>query len=198
MSYYSSYSRRYGTSMTKDDLREIVKEGWTRPRNSYDEVYPGILLGDGTTALSVRTLKGEGVTHVLNAAAACSECEARSPCGTCVLTKPSYYSHSEIAFKGVQAHDERRFPLYRHFEESTAFIDSAMRTGGKVYVHCQQGISRSATFIIAYLMMKRGMSAKEAVSAVRRKRSIFPNDGFFEQLCDLELRLKGQGSRVYA
>lgn len=40
------YTRRFGTGTTKEDLREIVKEGWCPPRNSYDEVYPGILLGD--------------------------------------------------------------------------------------------------------------------------------------------------------
>jgi len=193
---YLNYSRRFGATTTKDDLREIVKEGWTIPKNSYDEVYPGIVLGDSTTALSVRTLLREGVTHILNAAMACPDCLRKDICGTCVLTRPSYYTHSKIAFKGVQSHDEPRFPLYKHFEDATNFIDEALKNGGKVYVHCQHGISRSATLIIAYLMMKRGMSAKEAVRAVRRKRQIFPNDGFFEQLCDLELRLKSH--RVYA
>lgn len=182
------YSRRRGT--TKEDLREIVKEGWCPPRNSYDEVYPGIILGDGSTALSTRTLSREGVTHILNAAMACSDCLRRDICGTCVLTKPSFYIHSGIEYKGIQAHDEKRFPLYRYFDECTRFIEDALSNGGKVYVHCQQGISRSATLIIAYLMSKRGMSAIEAVRAVRRKRQIFPNDGFFEQLCDLELRLR--------
>lgn len=146
-----------------------------------------------TTALSVRRLVSEGVTHILNAAMACSDCESKDICGTCVctiniqrignhmhnntckcmqismqvLTKPSYYSHSGIQFKGVQAHDEKRFPIYRNFEESTKFIDDALKKGGIVYVHCQQGISRSATLIIAYLMMKKSMSAKEAVRTVR-------------------------------
>lgn len=32
---------------SKDELRAIVKEKWCPPRNSYDEVYPGIFIGDG-------------------------------------------------------------------------------------------------------------------------------------------------------
>lgn len=48
-----------------------------------------------------------------------------------VLTRPSYYTHSDIAFKGVQAHDEKRFPIYRHFEDSSRFMDEALKNGGK-------------------------------------------------------------------
>lgn len=64
-------------------------------------------------------------------------------------------------------------------------------------MHCHQGISRSATLVLAYLMIHKGMSAKQAVQIVRKKREIYPNEGFFQQLSDLELRLR-LTHRIYA
>ena len=52
-------------------------------------------------------------------------------------------------------------------------------------MHCQSGVSRSATIVLAFLMTKRSMDLTEAVKTVRRKRKINPNDGFLKQLCDL-------------
>lgn len=70
---------------------------------------------------------------------------------------------------------------------------------GKVFVHCHQGISRSATLVLAYLMIYKRMTAKQAVQIVRKKREIYPNEGFFEQLSDLELRLRATSThRIYA
>lgn len=60
---------------------------------------------------------------------------------------------------------------------------------GKVVVHCYQGVSRSATIVAAFLMLKRGMSAEEALKTLRKKREIFPNEGFLNQLCSLNNRL---------
>ena len=63
---------------------------------------------------------------------------------------------------------------------------------GRVYVHCQAGVSRSASIVLAFLMMKRSMDVLEAVKTVREKREIFPNDGFLKQLCDLSESLHGE------
>lgn len=52
-----------------------------------------------------------------------------------------------------------------------------------VLVHCQAGISRSATIIIVYLINFLTIGAKEALDMVEKKRwQIFPNNGFLEQL----------------
>ncbi len=39
-------------------------------------------------------------------------------------------------------------------------------------------------------MIKKGMTVTEAVEMVRSKRRIYPNDGFLQQLCDLEMRMQ--------
>lgn len=48
------------------------------------------------------------------------------------------------------------------------------------------GISRSPTITIAYLMIKKGLRAKDAVEKIKRARDIRPNNGFLKQLVQLD------------
>lgn len=132
-----------------------------------------------TTALCLSLLRGLGITHVVNAS--CGKDRSLS----LVNTSPEFYRSSGIDFLGIEALDLSIFPLYKHFNESSDFIHEALIMGGKVLVHCGEGISRSATIVLAYLMIKRGFTAQESVAQVRRHRSILPNCGFLKQICDL-------------
>jgi Icc-related predicted phosphoesterase len=61
---------------------------------------------------------------------------------------------------------------------------------GNVLVHCEQGMSRSATIVIAYLMYSMDITYQQAHLLVKRARPfICPNDGFVEQLQIFEKRL---------
>lgn len=51
------------------------------------------------------------------------------------------------------------------------------------------GLSRSATIVLAYLMIKRGLSLEAAGKSIRRHREVRPNDGFLRQLLELEYML---------
>lgn len=68
-----------------------------------------------------------------------------------------------------------------------------MSPPAKVLVHCVVGVSRSATLVLAFLMLHRQLSLRQAVIAVRQHRWIFPNRGFLRQLCKLDQRLRGAG-----
>ena len=58
-------------------------------------------------------------------------------------------------------------------------------------VHCNAGVSRSATFVIAYLMQHEGMSFEQAFRYLRTKRDkTCPNPGFVSQLKKYEEMLK--------
>lgn len=68
---------------------------------------------------------------------------------------------------------------------------------GKVLVHCMMGISRSATCALAYLMINRKMSAVDAIRTMRMRRDVRPNDGFLQQLADLDNELRRERQYTY-
>ena len=168
-------------SCTTEELEDILMpDGFPDcDPDDYNEVYANIILGDGETAKSLKTLKDLGITHVLNAAWGTNE-----DLGF-VDTQASTYEPLGMKFLGIQAKDLSDFNLSSHFNRAADFIESGLSSNGKVYVHCYMGISRSASIVIAYLMIKKGMSVKEAVTTVRSQRSIIPNKGFLTQLCQL-------------
>lgn len=177
-----SWWKRATVSCTPEELSNIIiapRNMYETPSDAFNEVFPGILLGNGPTAMDIYKLKQLGVTHVLNTA-----CGMNPEYGM-INTSQKYYSASGIKFMGIMAYDMSSFNLAPYFNDVADFMDSALRSGGRVYVHCKMGISRSATCVLAYLMIKRGMTVQEAVRLVRSRREIIPNDGFLKQLCQL-------------
>ena len=66
-------------------------------------------------------------------------------------------------------------------------IHASLEEGKNVCVHCQVGVSRSVTLVLAYLMKYERLNLKEAVERVKSARPfICPNRGFIEILGKLE------------
>lgn len=74
--------------------------------------------------------------------------------------------------------------LAAHLPGTTAFISDALRSQGRVLVHCMQGRSRSASVIAAYLMAaNKGWTAEDAIRHIKAKcMTAEPNVGFMGQL----------------
>jgi len=67
-----------------------------------------------------------------------------------------------------------------------SFINKG-RVDGKVLVHCNCGVSRSATLIISYLISTKSFSLKDAVIFLKSKRDIIqPNIEFMKLLIEYE------------
>ena len=56
----------------------------------------------------------------------------------------------------------------------------------KIFVHCNAGISRSPSIVIAYLIKALNYSFKDAYNLVKSKRNIKPNEKFIQELQSLE------------
>jgi len=90
--------------------------------------------------------------------------------------------------------DDSTADLGHHLERVCGFIDSSLRSGRNLLVHCHQGISRSASITIAYLIYNHGMSFETAFAVVKRKRAcIKPNSGFMKVLQEWDVACHGHG-----
>lgn len=68
-----------------------------------------------------------------------------------------------------------------------SFTDSVKMQGGKTLVHCQAGISRSATICLAYIMYTERLSLDAAFEYVKSRRNVIsPNVNFMQQLHNFE------------
>jgi len=89
----------------------------------------------------------------------------------------------DIDYLFIKANDFPNEDLLSYFEECYQFISDGLEKGHKVLVHCMAGVSRSATIVISYLMIKNSITFEQAFDLVKKKRSfIKPNPGFTRQL----------------
>ncbi|XP_077597236.1 uncharacterized protein LOC144212917 [Stigmatopora nigra] len=100
---------------------------------------------------------------------------------------PLYHLKSGLHYKRLPATDNSRQNLRQYFEEVFEFIEEAYQSDQGVLVHCQAGVSRSATIVIAYLMKHTLMTMTDAYKYVRSRRPVVsPNLNFMGQLLEFE------------
>ncbi|KAL8202236.1 UNVERIFIED_CONTAM: hypothetical protein K2H54_003943, partial [Gekko kuhli] len=134
----------------------------------------------GVIAHDKEELQGLGITHILNAAHGAWDSRGCQ----------DFYGQ-EIHYHGIAAEDAPDFDLSVHFRPASEYIHKALSAPqGKVLVHCILGKSRSATLVLAYLMIYQNFSLRDAVERVLQHRAISPNQGFLKQLQDLDLELR--------
>ena len=97
---------------------------------------------------------------------------------------------SDISYYGAVCSDEDEDDISKHFAPTADFIEKAFNAGGRVIVNCVGGISRSSTIATSYLVQKKGMTLEDALTSLRQKRDISPNEGFLLKLVELESSIK--------
>jgi hypothetical protein len=126
-----------------------------------------IFIGPRRSALvPLEELQEAGVTAIVN-------CSKRVPC----RHRP-VLNYCQVAINDVDAAD-----ILSYLPGATLFLQSYLSQGHSVLVHCEAGVSRSSTVVVAYLMRYRAMSREDAYRHVQARRSIVkPNTGFWYQL----------------
>lgn len=113
-----------------------------------------------------------GITHILNMA---SELE---------------YEHKKGDFEYYKcdADDVDGFDISQYFKGALEFIENTEKENlngkkNKIFIHCAMGISRSATIVVLYLMLKTKKPLEECLAYVKERRSfVNPRQSFIDQI----------------
>ena len=139
------------------------------------EIFKWLYLGTFDNASDVKELRRIKATHVLNCAIECTNNN---------LPRNIKELHLKI-------HDYEGFELFDYFERANEFMNKCKLSGGAILVHCKYGISRSAAFVIAYLIKYMRYTTDSALKFLIQKRNqTKPNEGFMEQLYNYEIWIK--------
>jgi hypothetical protein len=130
-----------------------------------------LFLGQGRTTAYAEILKEIGITHIVSI--------GRTP-------HESVKNGPFFKFELQDAMDKGSEDLAIHFPTIFEFMRKALRDGGKLFVHCEMGLSRGATVMIAFLRANGYFeSLQSTYEYVRQQRPwISPNCGFQQQLRD--------------
>ncbi|KAJ8406739.1 hypothetical protein AAFF_G00296550 [Aldrovandia affinis] len=106
-----------------------------------------------------------GITHILNAA------HGKKHCQGC----HNFYG-ATMDYHGVPANDLPTFDISPYFYPSADYIHKALNTpGARIFVHCAVGVSRSASLVLAYLMIYHHFTLVDAIRKVKENRAIAQN-----------------------
>ncbi|XP_068637352.1 protein-tyrosine-phosphatase MKP1-like [Aristolochia californica] len=155
-----------GTLVKKDKIAFFDKE--------CSKVAEHIYLGGDAVARDRGILIKNGITHVLN----------------CVgFVSPEYFK-ADFVYKTLWLQDSPSEDITSILYDVFDYFEDVREQRGRVLVHCCQGVSRSTSLVIAYLMWREGQSFEDAFQYVKAARGIAdPNMGFTCQLLQCQKRV---------
>ncbi|KRW98515.1 hypothetical protein PPERSA_00112 [Pseudocohnilembus persalinus] len=131
-----------------------------------------IWLGDTNAAKNLKALQNNKITAVLTVAK---------------NSGIKYSVNDNIMHRVIQAEDNISYDLSIHFQAISEFIHEQRIRLKNILIHCVNGVSRSVTALISYLMIKEFYSLEEALQICKIHRQIVkPNPGFMRQLMILD------------
>lgn len=129
-------------------------------------IIPYLYLGSIDEASNMNWLRDNDIKVILN-----------------VASEVPLYSNCDIKTYKIYLNDSPLQDILPILQYTYSIIDEAIKNRKNILVHCYAGISRSASIVIAYLIMKYGISLQDVYNYVKSKRNIInPNYGFIEQL----------------
>lgn len=146
------------------------------------QIVDNIFLGSKSAAMNINWLKMNKITHVLDIGSSFP-----------IQYYENVYNTLKIQRTYMFISDQTDVSIKSVFSLCHNIIDSCINSDGNILIHCEMGISRSATIVISYLMYKKQMTMDEAIAFIKSKRSIIkPNCGFLYQLSRYETELNNE------
>jgi protein-tyrosine phosphatase len=163
-----------------------------------------VYLGSQADAQQRVQMEKLGITHIINATADLennfeSQNIEITDEATGRIVKQPLFRYLRLPMNDT--HDQ---PLLEQLNKAFEFIDNALAgetlaglntvlgTPGKVLIHCQMGISRSASIVVAYIMRSFHCDLYNALAMVKSRRTqILPNPQFVKELANFECLLFG-------
>jgi hypothetical protein len=140
------------------------------------EVLPHLYISSYPYAANALFLEIYGITHVVNLTY------------EYLNVFPTRFQYLRIPAKDVPS--ERLGPYFR---DIAAFVATAKEGGGKALVHCHEGISRSATGVLACMMINDHIRLSDAFALLKKaKPDVEPNQTFLRELRVLENDIFGE------
>jgi len=171
----------HGTTTEYPNLpgaRDPVIHNWNyADRRQMQEICANVFLGPYACAAKnkLESLKAAGITHII-----CIRHVMESN-----IIKPNFLEH--FNYQVLDIADSVHQNIIQHLPLTRAFIEDALQSKGKVLIHGNAGISRSAAIVIGYIMEQYGLPYREAFQHVQHKRfCINPNSHFENQLVEYE------------
>ena len=158
-----------------------------------NEIVPGLYLGSeqASAAPMKAALQELNVRTVVN----CTFEPGLEPGLACA----SVFEGRRINYVRVAVRDEDSANILPYLPGAADLIQQQLQAGNSVLVHCQRGVSRSATVVIAFLIRHRGMSRDDAYVLAKGRRShVSPNIGFWAQLKEFERSCRTTSDGVVA
>ncbi|KAL7721286.1 protein-tyrosine-phosphatase [Entamoeba marina] len=133
------------------------------------QILPNLFLTNRTSAQDHNTFRDYNIGAVLS-----------------LTTNTANYPDG-VKSKHIHIQDSFFFLIQPYLEESFKFINEMMNNNLNVLVHCEIGLSRSASAVIAYLMKTNKWTFKKAFLYVKERRPLVcPNPGFIMQLYEYQ------------
>ncbi|MCA9913710.1 MAG: dual specificity protein phosphatase family protein [Anaerolineae bacterium] len=132
----------------------FVREYTGLPYERFSRITPQIYLGGQPQAARLKALAARGITAVVN--------------------MRSEYQYPQETQWGAMKYlhlptTDHTAPTLDHLFEGVTFIEEQVAKGGKVYIHCWEGLGRGPSMTAAYFI-SQGLSLDEALAKIRRVR----------------------------
>ena len=153
-------------------LEPVEKANKELPRKDKDEsfatqVLPWLFLGGAVDANKEACIRSHKITHIVNM----------------TQETPGLIQYDFVQYLNITVRDHSDEPIGDFFGEIIEWLEEVRKAQGVALVHCKQGISRSATITIAYLMQICKLPYLVVHEVVQIKRPIInPNLGFVAAL----------------